>query len=378
MALVDNKITTYAKSIANLSDTPNSDGLTASQLKAFFDGRTNEEVKTSINGIIDALSATTDSESGADQIGATALKVGGAESVQGQLEELKAEKVDKVAGKELSTNDYDNTEKAKVTANTLARHTHDNKALLDTYAQTETNLADAVSKKHSHSNKTLLDTYAQTEVNLADAVAKKHSHANKALLDSYTQTEANIADAVSKKHTHANKTALDGIAEVTQVLGSATNKVPSEKAVVDALSSSGYGDMLKAVYDPTNKATDIFDYADTKIAASLATAADQALVSTGVGAWAVKTLAQIKTWLGLKAAAFLDLDVEGGVASHNALATHTAEHSYLQEEEPTNVNPTTLWFAIGSEANFSGGGVSIQNAETSVTPPETNIWFEPV
>jgi len=37
-----------------------------------------------------------------------------------------------------------------------------------------------------------------------------------------------------------------------------------------------------------------------------------------------------------------------------------------------------LWFAIGSEANFSGGGVSIQNAETSVTPPETNIWFEPI
>ena len=53
-------------------------------------------------------------------------------------------------------------------------------------------------------------------------------------------------------------------------------------------------------------------------------------------------------------------------------------HSYLQEEEPTNVNPTTLWFAIDSEVNFSGGGVAIQNAETSDTPPETNIWFEPI
>ena len=57
---------------------------------------------------------------------------------------------------------------------------------------------------------------------------------------------------------------------------------------------------------------------------------------------------------------------------------HLAEHSYLQEEEPTNVNPTTLWFAIGSEVNFSGGGVAIQNAETSDTPPETNIWFKPI
>ena len=35
-----------------------------------------------------------------------------------------------------------------VNANTAARHTHANKALLDTYTQTEANLADAVSKKH--------------------------------------------------------------------------------------------------------------------------------------------------------------------------------------------------------------------------------------
>ena len=36
---------------------------------------------------------------------------------------------------------------------------------------------------HEHSNKELLDTYTQTEANLADAVAKKHEHANKAELD---------------------------------------------------------------------------------------------------------------------------------------------------------------------------------------------------
>ena len=38
-----------------------------------------------------------------------------------------------------------------------------------------------------------------------------HTHANKALLDTYTQTEANLADAVAKKHEHANKTVLDAI-----------------------------------------------------------------------------------------------------------------------------------------------------------------------
>jgi hypothetical protein len=66
-------------------------------------------------------------------------------------------KVDKVTGKGLSTNDYDNTEKASVAANTAARHTHANKLLLDTYTQTEVNLADAVSKKHTHANQTTLD-----------------------------------------------------------------------------------------------------------------------------------------------------------------------------------------------------------------------------
>ena len=46
----------------------------------------------------------------------------------------------------------------------------------------------------------------------ADAIAAleadTHTHANKALLDTYTQTEADLADAVAKKHEHANATEL--------------------------------------------------------------------------------------------------------------------------------------------------------------------------
>ena len=40
---------------------------------------------------------------------------------------------------------------------------------------------------------------------------KAHEHANKALLDTYTQTEANLADAVAKKHEHSNAAVLNGI-----------------------------------------------------------------------------------------------------------------------------------------------------------------------
>lgn len=59
-----------------------------------------------------------------------------------------------------------------------------------------------------------------------DALEKDtHTHANKALLDTYTQTEADLADAVAKKHSHDNKTVLDGItAEKVSAWDSAESK----------------------------------------------------------------------------------------------------------------------------------------------------------
>ena len=54
-----------------------------------------------------------------------------AESIDSAIGDVDEAKVDKVSGKGLSTNDYDNTEKGKVASNTEARHTHSNKSLLD-------------------------------------------------------------------------------------------------------------------------------------------------------------------------------------------------------------------------------------------------------
>lgn len=54
-----------------------------------------------------------------------------------------------------------------------------------------------------------LNTSMSARVDALEAI--DHEHANKELLDSYTQTEANLADAVAKKHAHENKTVLDGI-----------------------------------------------------------------------------------------------------------------------------------------------------------------------
>ena len=78
----------------------------------------------------------------------------------------------------------------------IDNHSHANKELLDTYAQTEANLADAVAKKHSHSF---------TDADVEDAISKEHVHANSGILDNLTQ------DVIDNAHTHINKGVLDGI-----------------------------------------------------------------------------------------------------------------------------------------------------------------------
>ena len=69
-------------------------------------------------------------------------------------------------------------------------------------------------KSHEHANKALLDTYTQTEVDLADAVAKKHEHSNKTVLDGITAEKVTAWDKVSEK---ANDADLATIAKTGNV-----------------------------------------------------------------------------------------------------------------------------------------------------------------
>ena len=62
---------------------------------------------------------------------------------------------------------------------------------------------------HSHSNKALLDTYTQTESDLAAAVAKKHAHENKAVLDSITAVKVSAWDAAEANAISSAKTYTD-------------------------------------------------------------------------------------------------------------------------------------------------------------------------
>ena len=85
-----------------------------------------------------------------------------------------------------------------------------------------------------------------------------HTHANKELLDTYTQTEANLADAVTKKHVHANATELDKIA--------AGDKAKWDAAEQNA---KDYADSLASDYDAAGSAAealaDAKEYTDTAL-----------------------------------------------------------------------------------------------------------------
>src|SRR5574344_721021 len=59
------------------------------------------------------------------------------EMKQTTVEALKEDLVRKEVGKGLSSNDYSDAEKSKVTANTAARHSHNNKTLLDGLSQSD-------------------------------------------------------------------------------------------------------------------------------------------------------------------------------------------------------------------------------------------------
>ena len=77
----------------------------------------------------------------------------------------------------------------------------------------DTRLVKLEDVSHSHTNKALLDTYTQTEVDLADAVAKKHEHDNKAVLDGITSVKVSAWDAAeanASAYTDAAKSAVIG------------------------------------------------------------------------------------------------------------------------------------------------------------------------
>ena len=98
-------------------------------------GQTVEQFETTTNGVIEGING----------------KITALEETAAGLGDLATKDV-------VSESDLDADLAAKVNASSAANHTHANKELLDSYTQTEANLADAVAKKHEHDNKNELDS----------------------------------------------------------------------------------------------------------------------------------------------------------------------------------------------------------------------------
>ena len=87
---------------------------------------------------------------------------------------------------------------------------NDIEALKAISADTRLEVLESISgQTHTHNNKELLDTYTQTEVDLADAVAKKHEHTNKDVLDGISSDKVSAWDAAEQNA----KNYADGLVE---------------------------------------------------------------------------------------------------------------------------------------------------------------------
>lgn len=197
MGIEEYKITGFKKPVTALADTPQ---MGADELKAWFDSNSTDELKTSVNGIIDSVLAD---------------------------EAAIAGKVDKEAGKGLSTNDYTDAEKAK-------SHTHANASVLDatTAAYTaaeKTKLSGVAAGANnyvhpaSHSADMISTTASKRFTSDAEMAGKADkSYVDGALYDKAdgaavyaaldTKADKTAVDAIAPKaHTHTNKEALDSV-----------------------------------------------------------------------------------------------------------------------------------------------------------------------
>ena len=236
---------------------------TSKDLKLYGDGNQPPYPVTSVNG----------------QTGDVTIEVGGVTSVNAKTGAVVLTQDDVGNGTTYVRTHNDFTDAAKQQINT----NKDNIVMLD--SDMEAAQGDITTLK---GNVTTLTTALQSKqdniVGGASTITDDNLAANRALVSNgsgkvaasaVTDTElgyldgvtSNIQTQLNKKLESAPVTSVNtktgavvlgasdvgavSISDVTQTLGSSTTKVPSEKAVADALSGAGAGDMLKATYDPT-------------------------------------------------------------------------------------------------------------------------------
>lgn len=131
----------------------------------------------------------------------------------------------------------------------------------------------AAEGNHSHNNKALLDTYTQTEADLADAVAKKHEHANAAELAKIVDGDKAKWDAVAADHLTADdKATLENAIKEAKKAGTDANTALESYKVTNDAAIDAIEEDIAEIVDGTNgilaQAKAYADGKDTAIAAA--------------------------------------------------------------------------------------------------------------
>lgn len=141
------------------------------------------------------------------------------------------------------------TLKGNVTTLTTALQSKQDKIVGGASTITDDNLAANRALVSNGSGKVAVSAVTATELGYLDGVTSNVQTQLNKKLESAPVTSVNTKTGAVVLG--ASDVGAVSIADVTQTLGTSTTKVPSEKAVADALSGAGAGDMLKATYDPT-------------------------------------------------------------------------------------------------------------------------------
>jgi len=171
---------------------------------------------------------------------------------------LLSAKVDKVAGKGLSTEDYTTAEKQKLAGieEGANKYTHpdthpasmivedSNRRFVSDAEKTAWN--DADTKKHVHNNKSIIDAITQT------------------LIDAWNSAVAHISDEV-RHLTESERAAWNAKAEISDIPTKVSELENDSNFVTQSnLEEAGLGDMMKSVYDTDNDGkVDAADSADS-------------------------------------------------------------------------------------------------------------------
>jgi hypothetical protein len=321
-------------------------------------------------------------------------------------------KVDKVAGKGLSTEDYTTVEKSKlagiasgaeVNVNsdwtaisgdaqilnkpstfTPSSHTHpqsDINNLVSDLAAKQATITATTSADYYRGDKTM-QPLNKTAVGLSNvpnldttaAVTNQHTHSNKTLLDTYTQTEANLADAVTKKHTHANQTALDNVSGVNTGDQDLSNLVVKNTSITGAAKTKITYDSKGLVTSGTDATTaDIADSTNKRYVTDANLTTLGAISGTNTGdetTSSIQTKRPLKTVNGNSLEGSGNITISGGGTSAwgditGTLADQTDLQDALDDKQDVLVSGTSIKTINGASVLGSGnlvvtgeGGVS--------------------